>query len=363
MANPEQVPSIEFRLLKDTDEDSFIEMIADPSIKEYFEELNYDEQTIRYKFRGLNERTSYMQYWGIFLPDGKLAGFLSLKKSHAIFKSLLKKEKLQGEEDSDELLIESDDEVNLREWLETIKSPYTAEIAIHPNFRRKGIGRAALLKVHDYAASVNLKEIYFEVREDNEASAKLIAGLFPEPVISAKDHYGHDLFRLAVKWTPSSADDMRNELKALNSTEEKKLFNHWRQMVTAIPEITPHRELVMQLFKVIYAGGASIDMKEEYQGCHHINDWFEKKIIISLKKRPEPLTIIWSIAHEYGHLLQNEASDAEKKLYTIEKFKREEDAWKKAEEWLTDKPFFIFNWRDFFRFKHCRLNNYLSLPA
>ena len=359
--NPNQLPIVKLKHFVDADVDAFMQMVADPEIKEYFDELDDDDEMIRYKFMGINDNILSSQYWGIYLPDGELAGFVSLKKRHAIYKTLHKKNH-QPTGDIDELTFESNEETKAREWREKINSPYAADVAIHPNFRRRGIGKAALIELQKYAASVSLNAIYFEVREDNDPSSSLIAGMAPKQMATAEEHYYHDLYRFDIEWQPMSGDEMKEELKKMKTTEDKILYNHWRQIVTAIPELTTHRDLVMKLFKAILAEGAMIDMKEEYTSCHHIKDLFEKAILISLKKRDEPLTIIWSIAHEFGHLLQEEATDEEQKLYTIEKFRREEDAWKKAEQWLSIEPFFIFNWRDFFKFRHDRLNNYLLLP-
>ena len=281
-----------------------------------------------------------------------------MKRNHSIFKTL---KKIEQEKSGviDDFEFEPDEQINKREKLEKLQSPYAIDIAIHPSHRQQGIGKAGLKQVFQYAAEAGLKECYFEVREDNGKSQQLISGFNPEKVINAQQHYGHDLYRLPIVNQYATDEELKQQIKDEENAEKKKLIVKWRFLVLAIPELTPHRTLILELFEAIALKGASIDFHDKHEGCSHSNLFGHHTVNISLIPRPSPISLIWSIAHEYGHLLQRDAVGDEKTPFTYKRFLREQDAWLKAGDWLKDKTLFIYNWPDFVRFSHRRLEDYL----
>ncbi|MEZ2338775.1 GNAT family N-acetyltransferase [Mucilaginibacter sp. RCC_168] len=357
--NAKATPEIKLLNFQPKDAEAFIAMVGDTEIKAYYAEFNDEEEVILSKFNGLNTDIPFVQYWGIFNAGGVLVGFASLKKSHSIFKTLQKLEQKKADDTNVDIEIETDGQVKRREWREKVQAPFTIDIAVHRDYRKQGIARAALNQVYQYATEAGLKEVYFEVGHDNEKSQLLIESLSAEIVTTAENHYGHDLYRLPVYVEPVPDAELLQAIKDEKNDAEKILLVKWRYIVRAIPELTPHRKLIIDLFTAIILKKGSIDFHDRHEGCSHSSFLGHHTVNISLKSRPDPITIIWSIAHEYGHLLQDPASDDEQKLYTRKNFIREEDAWKKAEEWLKEKPMFIYNWPNFTRFRHRRLEDYL----
>lgn len=346
-----------FRHFQPEDLPAFLAMVSDTGIKAYFEEFNQEEEFISYKFNGINEDVPYVQYWGIFLPDGMLAGFISLKKSGVIQRTL-QQLSVPPETDNDHFEILSDNQIKQRKWRETIKAPYCADLAIHPDHRRKGIARTALTWLNDYAASVGQKEICLEVQEGNTASAQLIAGTAAELVIPAARHYGHDVYKFQVKVPVPDLATMLEDAKAAKGEDSTQVLNMLRYIVRAFPGLYAHRELLLELLWAIKNKGAGLEAKSGCIGCKHDVRAYVHWVVVCLGERPEPITLLWSLAHELGHLMQQDPTERELREFTIEKFRREEDAWKKAETWLNDKPLFLYQWESFFRFRHERLNSY-----
>lgn len=355
-------PEITLRNFESTDLDTFYEMTRDKAIQDYFMDLADEEYMVKARFEGINSDIPLMQYWGIFQKED-LVGFACLKGNPTIFRTLEEKAKGPAVDDPDDpeyLTFETKEEKEKREWREKLIAPFSIDIAVHGDHRGKGIGKAAIQWVSGYAAAAGIDEVYFEIRKDNEASKKMLAGHSLSLAADSTEHSGHDLYRMQINFDAPSPEKLREELALLKDTPDKqRLFNHWRNTVINIPELAPHREIIMDLYQAILDKEAILDIDVKWSSCHHTSELFEEKILVSLQKREDPTTLIWSIAHEYGHLLQEEARGNERKLYTKEKYLREADAWDKAEAWLKDKPFYMYNWSSFIRFRNNRLEKYL----
>ncbi|WP_179414533.1 GNAT family N-acetyltransferase [Mucilaginibacter sp. E4BP6] len=330
MNNDTTLSDITLRHFLPEDQQQFVAMVDDPEIKNYYREFNDDYEVILSKFNGINTNVPAVQYWGIFDAGNELAGFITLKRNHSVFKTLQKLEQSATGDAGNDFTFETDEQIKKRERLEKLQSPYAVEIAIHPAHRERGFARLALTQVYEYAAKAGLKEIYFEVRQDNEKSRSFIESLRPVKVVTAEDHHGHDLYCLRVTIKPVPDAELLEQIKAEKDMAKQKLLVNWRYLVRDVPELTPHRELVMELFEAIALKGASIDFHKKHEGCSHSIVLDHHFVNISLSSRPDPTTLIWSIAHEYGHLLQEDAQGDEKSIYTYKRFLREQDAWLKA---------------------------------
>ena len=71
-------------------------------------------------------------------------------------------------------------------------SCHLLNIAVAPEWRRQGLGTAALKDVEDFARQKTLVEIRFEVRESNLAAQMLYKKLGYEAIDILHAHYGND---------------------------------------------------------------------------------------------------------------------------------------------------------------------------
>lgn len=79
-------------------------------------------------------------------------------------------------------------------------------IAVHPAWRRRGIGRALMLRVLDHAIAAGAAIVTLEVRVSNTAAQELYAALGFEPVGRRKGYYSDNGEDALVLSTPDLAD-------------------------------------------------------------------------------------------------------------------------------------------------------------
>lgn len=355
-------PEIQLRHFQPEDRAAFLTLAGDLAIKTYFEEFDLSEELIGAKFGGINDDIPFVQYWGIFLADDTLVGFAALKKSTAIWRTLQKKAVPPLDETRDEIVFESREQEERRKWREKTNAPYSADVAIHSAYRRKYLATAALDWLYNYTAAAGLDAFYLEVREDNAASAQLVQRLRPQLLVNAADHHGHDLYHVAVEPLARSSASLLEDIRTAD-VAEKETFTVLRHCLMAFPALSAQREVLLGLLRAMKAMKAELVTTDHCNGCSHEIDELQRRIIVCLKQRPDPLTLIWSLAHELGHLQQEEPNAKERREFTLEKFHREEDAWKNAERWLADQPLFWYQWEHFFRFRHERLESYFPSRA
>jgi len=63
-------------------------------------------------------------------------------------------------------------------------------IAVHPDFRGRGIGRGLVEAIESYCRQEDFQRIHLEVREDNEAARQLYLSMGFEAAGTRKDYYG-----------------------------------------------------------------------------------------------------------------------------------------------------------------------------
>ncbi|WP_298152237.1 hypothetical protein [Flavobacterium sp.] len=111
------------------------------------------------------------------------------------------------------------------------------------------------------------------------------------------------------------------------------------------------------IFNLIEAAGCRISSRTDEHSSQHV---FEKdgcRIRISLQKKYEnPLDIIWTILHEFGHHLSGKSSVP--KFTKEQKIEREILAWKIAEKYIIDQPRLFTEIRGFMEFKKKCLKSY-----
>jgi len=67
---------------------------------------------------------------------------------------------------------------------------YLHNLAVHPDFRGRGIGRGLLEAAESLCSQRDFRRILLEVREDNEAARQLYLGLGFEAAGTRNDYYG-----------------------------------------------------------------------------------------------------------------------------------------------------------------------------
>jgi RimJ/RimL family protein N-acetyltransferase len=361
-SNKPPLPEIILRHFKESNAEEFYDMVNDASIKEFIEELDAPKDQVLCKFNGLNDNIYYHQYWGIFKPDGTLVGFISLKKNKSIYKALAAKD-LAPTQSVDDFELPTEEEVKDREWRAKVNAPYAIDVVIHRNYRKFGFAQAAIRKIIAYASAAGVKRLYFEINAYNEKSLQMIESLHCRSVIDAANHYGHEVFEYELIPSKLTTAEIMHELNTLPNDQERNAFNFWRQMTDSFPELIFHRDILTSFYNAIVVRDVIIKPTDNVSSCQYTTDLYENLLWVSLQPREEQLTIIWSIAHEYGHMCQPEATVLERKLHTREKYLREADAWDKAELWLKDKTIYLHNWPSFIKFRDSRLENYLPPKA
>ena len=86
--------------------------------------------------------------------------------------------------------------------------------------------------------------------------------------------------------------------------------------------------------------------------------WSNVQLLMCTIKRDDPLTLIWSLYHEYAHTTQPLQTKEQAVEGSWAEFKREIDAWIIAEKELRNYPFFKDHLDSYKKFKKERLNSY-----
>lgn len=354
---------IQLKHLDQSHADAFFQVVDDPDVRKYFSAFNAKKEEITAGMDLLSTNPISKQYWGIFLEDGTLVGFVALQKNHGIWTILKKMQDTEAginEADNLDSLDETEPQRKRRMDCEQYQSPYALDVVIHPQYRGRGIAKETIAEVTAYALKAGIAELYLEVHQENTVSLQLIKSLNAE-LITKTDNllYPSELYRLSPSAEPQTPEQIKQAMRELPTQAEKTAYHRWAELSGLFPELWAHKELLNALFLAILRKKARIEWLSDIDSCRCREIIFEKFVYIGTKKRQDPLSLIWSIAHEYGHLCQAPPTDLEKKYCTREKYLREVDAWNIAETWLQDQPFYQHHWPDFIRFRNSRLESYL----
>ncbi|MFC7524152.1 hypothetical protein ACFQRK_09375 [Parapedobacter sp. GCM10030251] len=117
--------------------------------------------------------------------------------------------------------------------------------------------------------------------------------------------------------------------------------NNLRQVSDKVPGSSKYMNILDDLLELFYQKDTAIVVDANLEKSrleqtlnNHENRNF--RLYIGISNRTEPLEVIWSLLHEYGHLLQRPPTDLEQTDGTPEKYEREKDAWRKAEDKFTE---------------------------
>ncbi|SFA38297.1 Protein N-acetyltransferase, RimJ/RimL family [Pedobacter suwonensis] len=328
-------------------------LVDDEEVKRYFSSFNGEKDEIISQLVGLNQNLRKQQYWGIFNTDRVLVGYISIKANLDIIKTQ------DPEIDTDalfEMLNESPVQGKKREERELLKAPFAVDFVTHRDFRTKGLAFMAIELLKDYAKSAGITALYFDVHQENIGSKNLMTKI---GAVHLKDSdnllYPSGIYELSLKEGPKEIADFISS----HSLERQKPYNMARQMISQVPELFNQREILIELFERIFEKIPRIETCPDIESCCLKTEFNERHMEIGTKRRENPLTLIFSIAHEYGHLLQPLPSELEKKPFSREKYLREAQAWDLAEDFLRGFPLYLYHWPEFIRFRNSRLESYL----
>ena len=69
------------------------------------------------------------------------------------------------------------------------KMVHLLNLAVHPEFRRRGIGRRLLSEIISFARSTRKSYVFLEVRTSNDSARKLYASMGVSPVLTWRRYY------------------------------------------------------------------------------------------------------------------------------------------------------------------------------
>jgi hypothetical protein len=119
----------------------------------------------------------------------------------------------------------------------------------------------------------------------------------------------------------------------MNSIDESKVKNIVRHLVEKGNLLSYKEELVIIISKV-YFEGCFIHVDEHKSSSSITSNPFRpsnsRTLVIGIKDRNEPIEILWSILHEYGHIIQGHPSPDILKDRQLQ-YEREAEAWLTAE--------------------------------
>lgn len=115
------------------------------------------------------------------------------------------------------------------------------------------------------------------------------------------------------------------------SNFEIRKRNNLRQLFGIVPELKSFEPIISQLFSEFYLKKAIIIIDPLLGSSHLGQTRFNTisrnfELFIGTRER-EPLEILWSIFHEYGHLQQDRPTSEEATDGTLAKYLRERNAW------------------------------------
>lgn len=142
---------------------------------------------------------------------------------------------------------------------------------------------------------------------------------------------------------------MLSELK----TKEKSR-KHIDDINSKFPLLKEYENVLFELLKTFYDKESRIVIELTWDTSELEQTQYNKTsknyvLHVGIKNRVNPMEIIWSILHEYGHLQQNPPTLEEQTYCTEEKYNRECGAWK-----IGEKKFYEF--KELLGFKEGFLN-------
>lgn len=134
-----------------------------------------------------------------------------------------------------------------------------------------------------------------------------------------------------------------------------------KEALRRFPALIPYQHVLEFVFTAFYRQDGLIFFKENEEGAYISPDMVYGQYVyhlnIGILNRLYPTTVLWSVLHEYGHILQETRTEAVR-LDPVLTLARETDAWDKAEQLLPQfhLPGEMLN--SFQQFREERLDDY-----
>jgi hypothetical protein len=142
---------------------------------------------------------------------------------------------------------------------------------------------------------------------------------------------------------------------------DKNIRNTIRQLIAN--GIAPYEKSIAPIIRSIYEANCGIVCDEHISFSHLEQTPFNKTdnrplLFIGLKDRKDPLDVVWSILHEYGHIQQGPPGlDEVLKTENAEQA-REKDAWDRAQCMMEQDPALKIYARHFTDYRDALLSSY-----
>jgi len=153
-------------------------------------------------------------------------------------------------------------------------------------------------------------------------------------------------------------------MKIIKEAEARvKAMDRVKESIKRYPELANYAEALEFIFLAFYIQGGHVIYQEHLKSSKFdpvpLYGQRVANLIIGAKDRKDPLDIIWSIFHEWGHLSQPPQSE-EIRLDPQLTYNRESDAWDKAEKKLNEYPTLTPFIGKFYLYRNFCLNDYQS---
>jgi len=137
--------------------------------------------------------------------------------------------------------------------------------------------------------------------------------------------------------------------------------NIMRETLARFPVLAGYKDILSFVFMAFFRHGGLVRFDEYAVGAYvnpdRLKGCYVYNLFIGIKDRVDPLTIVWSILHEYGHTLQPNITD-EIHISPVLTLEREADAWDRAENKLMDFNISPADLESFKTFRGARLQSY-----
>jgi len=335
--------------------EAFYDLVNDDEVRSFFEHFCNTKEDILARMPDKATEPDNQEYWLIAEGDAIVA-YATIKKNTTIYDALHPEPELDV--DDPEFLAAFDRTQEQQQSFDIAKeaekkrlAPFAVDIIVHRGYRKRGIALRAFELLAELAKARGVDEVYLEVHRDNEASGKMVQKLRSE-LVATNDrfYYPSSIYRYPISFLKT----------------ERQFRSFWRELLSFVPELQPHLELLREWFYSMSTAFVVNRFNKETTLCklgqelQYQNRMFSLQIGVA--KRDDPLTLIWSLFHEFGHFCQPEPTEAEMRDNTQEKYEREADAWRIAEEKLSGELFYQENKHSFEHYRNEALKSYLVQP-
>jgi len=327
----------------------FLDLLNDDDVRKYFQDFDRAPAEIAERIQDGNNENDTRQQW-LIEADGRIVGYITLKKSAQVFDVLNPVPELDVDDpnyfDELELRPEEQRSLNQKKGAEKLSlAPFSIDVIIHRDYRQLRIASRAFRIIADRLHAKEIDSIFLEVHQENGSSMNWVTGLGARWVTSVDDpFYPRHIFRYHLKRSPQVRDAVR-------------------ELISFSEQLKTERLILNGLFDEFFHHWLMVEYWKDKETCKFKGSIGqtnrEFRLGIGVKPRPNPMTMIWSLAHELGHSRQPEQTEAEGINGSTAQYAREKQAWDFATEWLQPYPYYQENIALFIAYRDELLSSYL----